>query len=516
MLKLHNSLTRTTEPLGQRNPSGPITFYTCGPTVYDVAHIGNFRSFLNADLLRRTLEFFGHEVIHVMNMTDVGHMTEDSSADGGGQDKMEVAAVRLKEAKKSGALPDGVEVDANDPYAIADYFAGRFLDDAKALGVRVVFDAEQFPERMPRPTDYIPQMIAFIQRLIEKNHAYVAEDGVVYFDTQSFPDYGRLSGNTLDTIRSGEGGRVDSQTQQVKKHPADFMLWKPDRQHLMRWDSPWGEGYPGWHIECSTMAIELLGEEIDIHSGGEDNIFPHHECEIAQSRCFTGREFFARHWFHTRFLMIEGAKMSKSAGTCYVLEDLLERGATPAAVRLELLRTHYRSNANFTFQGLKDAQRMIERWKRMEDWLNHHASVERPGPGPVESALEVFSEAIGHDLNVAGAIAALNGALAGIPFETESTSPPAEDGRGSGTWGDDLAALQKMNAVLGVLDLECEPPRTGGGMDEDAIEAKLVARAEAKANRDFAAADAIRDELIAAGIVIKDGPDGTTWTRSVG
>ena len=180
MLKLHNSLSRTTESLGQRNPSGPITFYTCGPTVYDVAHIGNFRSFLNADLLRRTLEFFGHEVIHVMNMTDVGHMTEDSSADGGGQDKMEVAAVRLKEAKKSGALPDGVEVDANDPYAIADYFAGRFLDDARALGLRVVFDAEEFPERMPRPTKYIPQMIAFIQRLIEKNHAYVAEDGVVY------------------------------------------------------------------------------------------------------------------------------------------------------------------------------------------------------------------------------------------------------------------------------------------------------------------------------------------------
>ena len=516
MLNLHNSLSRTVEPVAPLNHSGPLTFYTCGPTVYDVAHIGNFRSFLNADLLRRTLEFFGHEVIHVMNMTDVGHMTEDSSADGGGQDKMEVAAVRLKEAKKSGSLPEGVEVDANDPYAIADYFADRFLQDAKALGLRVVFDADEFPERMPRPTNFIPQMIAFIQRLIDDNHAYVAADGVVYFDTQSFPDYGQLSGNTLDTIRSGEGGRVDAQTQQVKKHPADFMLWKPDSQHLMRWDSPWGEGYPGWHIECSTMAIELLGEEIDIHSGGEDNIFPHHECEIAQSRCFTGRDSFARHWFHTRFLMIEGAKMSKSAGTCYVLEDLLARGATPAAVRLELLRTHYRSNANFTFQGLKDAQRMIERWKRMEAWLARHADVERVGPGPVESALGAFSEAIGNDLNVAGAIAALNGALAGIPIEAEAP-PPAPDGSaGSGTWRDDLAALGKMNAVLGVLDLEHEPVRAAGGMDEAAIEAKLVARAEAKANRDFAAADAIRDELIAAGIVIKDGADGTTWTRSVG
>jgi cysteinyl-tRNA synthetase len=208
--------------------------------------------------------------------------------------------------------------------------------------------------------------------------------------------------------------------------------------------------------------------------------------------------------------------MSKSAGTCYVLEDLLARGATPAAVRLELLRTHYRSNANFTFQGLKDAQRMIERWKRMEAWLARHADVERVGPGPVESALGAFSEAIGNDLNVAGAIAALNGALAGIPIEAEAP-PPAPDGSaGSGTWGDDLAALGKMNAVLGVLDLEHEPVRAAGGMDEAAIEAKLVARAEAKANRDFAAADAIRDELIAAGIVIKDGADGTTWTRSVG
>ncbi|MAV54999.1 MAG: cysteine--tRNA ligase [Phycisphaerae bacterium] len=516
MLKLHNSLTRTVESFVPLSPDGPVTFYTCGPTVYDIAHIGNFRSFLNADLLRRTVEFFGHEVIHVMNMTDVGHMTEDTSADGGGQDKMEVAAVRLKEAKKSGLLPDGVNVDAGDPYAIANYFADRFLQDAKALGVKVVFDADQFPERMPRPTDFIPQMIAFIERLIDKGHAYVATDGVVYFDTQSFSDYGQLSGNTIDTIRSGEGGRVDDATQNVKKHPADFMLWKPDAQHLMRWDSPWGEGYPGWHIECSTMAIEILGEEIDIHSGGEDNIFPHHECEIAQSRCFTGRQYFARHWFHTRFLMIEGAKMSKSAGTCYALEDLLEKGATPAAVRLELLRTHYRSNANFTFQGLKDAQRMIERWKRMERWLEQHASVQRAGPGPVESALRPFSEAIANDLNVAGAIAAMNGALAGVPMDSNPVVEDSESEPGLGTWADDLSALHKMNAVLGILDLECQASRSGGGMDENQVETKIAQRAEAKANRDFATADAIRDELIAGGIVIKDGPDGTTWTRGVG
>ncbi len=297
-LRLYNTLTKTTEDFVPLDPAGKrVTFYSCGPTVYDFAHIGNFRSFLNADLLRRTLELLGYEVEHVMNMTDVGHMTEDETDDG--EDRMEVASRRLQEAKKSGALPAAAgDIDPADPFAIADYYADAFVSDAKALGLLVVREAETRPELLPRPTRYIPQMIELVERLIDKGHAYVAGDGAVYFDVRSFPEYGRLSGNTLDGLREAAGGRIATVHQAVKKHPADFLLWKPDPRHIMRWPSPWGEGYPGWHLECSVMAQTLLAQDtggvIDIHSGGEDNIFPHHECEIAQTRCAMDAPAFAR------------------------------------------------------------------------------------------------------------------------------------------------------------------------------------------------------------------------------
>ena len=295
--RLYNTLTKREEVFEPLDPSRrAVTFYSCRPTVYDFAHIGNFRSFLNADVLRRTLELLGYEVKHVMNITDVGHMTDDTSADARGEDRMQVAARRLLEQKKSGKLPPGASanLDPNDPYAIADFYATAFLEDARTLGLKVAFEQQKHPELMPRPTQYIPQMIAMVKRLIETKHAYVARDGVVYFDVKSFPEYGRLSGNTPDTVRAGEGGRVDEANQAMKKHPADFMLWKPDLKHVMKWNSPWGAGYPGWHLECSVMAASLLGDQIDLHSGGEDNIFPHHECEIAQTCAATGNKSFAR------------------------------------------------------------------------------------------------------------------------------------------------------------------------------------------------------------------------------
>ena len=390
-LKLYNSLSReleTFEPLDKTGRN--VSFYTCGPTVYDYAHIGNFRSFLNADVLRRTLETIGYQVKQVMNITDVGHMTEDLSADGGGQDKMEVASSRLEEAKKSGSLPKGIEIDPGKPLEVASFYADAFLEDAKMLGLKIVLDFESNPTLMPRPTAYIKEMISMVQKLIEKGNAYVASDGVVYFDINSFPAYGELSGNTLQALRSGEGGRVDMQTQEIKRNPADFMLWKPDKSHLMRWPSPWGEGYPGWHLECSAMALAILGEVIDIHSGGEDNIFPHHECEIAQTCCTTDSPSFANYWFHTRFLLVDGGKMSKSKGNFYTLRDLLEKGVSPAALRLELIKTHYRSNANFTIQGLKDSQRQVERWHRLANWLNMHQEVEISENGPLFQAKEKF------------------------------------------------------------------------------------------------------------------------------
>jgi len=544
-MRLYNTLTKREEALEPLDPDGRrVTFYSCGPTVYDYAHIGNFRSFLNADVLRRALELIGYDVTHVMNITDVGHMTDDDVADGSGEDKMELAAKRLAEAKKSGKLPpEAKDVDPRDPYAIADYYADAFLEDAATLGLKIVTeDIKRHPERMPRPTKMIPQMISLVETLIDRGHAYVGDDGVVYFDVQSFEDYGRLSGNTPDKIRSGEGGRVDEATQSIKKHPADFMLWKPDPRHLMRWDSPWGEGYPGWHLECSVMALELLAGDsgtIDIHSGGEDNIFPHHECEIAQSCCASGATHFARYWFHTRFLIVEGEKMSKSKGNFFTVRDLLAKGASPAAIRLELIKTHYRSNANFTFQGLKDSQRMIDRWARVKEWLEGAGESGDGGgqPGPLVAVLPAFTEAISNDLNIAGAIGVLNEAVSkyspslegggkgvGGTSASDQLQDSASNGRsihaptpslgGRGSFADELAALEKMDSVLGVLTLARE---TAGGdeAEREVIEQKIAERTEARKNKDFATSDRIRDELLEMGIAIKDGPEGTTWSRIV-
>jgi cysteinyl-tRNA synthetase len=507
VVRIHDTLTGAAAELAPlAGSAGPVTFYSCGPTVYDDAHIGNFRSFLNADMLRRTIELTGVPVRHVMNITDVGHMTDDAQADGGGEDKMAVAGRRLLEAKKAGTLPAGASIDPSDPLAIADFYAARFLEDARHLGLKVAIEAERDPSIMPRPTRWVPQMITMVQGLIDRGHAYVARDGVVYFDVRSFPDYGRLSGNTLDALREGEGGRVTAENQAAKRHPADFMLWKPDAKHLMKWDSPWGAGYPGWHLECSAMAAGLLGEQIDLHSGGEDNIFPHHECEIAQSRCCHGKPSFARLWFHTRHLIVEGQKMSKSKGNFFSARDLFAKGVTPAALRLELVRTHYRVNANFTMQGLADCQRMVDRWARHAEALEATIDAGRAQgvaatPGPIETALEPFTAALCDDLNVARAIAALNEALA----KDHAAACPARE----------LKALRRMDSVLGVLERN-RPLASAGGDDLEAkVAALLERRAVARAAKDWAASDRVRDELAALGVQVKDGPSGTTWSRVV-
>ena len=273
----------------------------------------------------------------------------------------------------------------------------------------------------------------------------------------------------------------------------------------MRWPSPWGEGYPGWHIECSAMARMLLGDEIDIHSGGEDNIFPHHECEIAQSCCATGRPLFARTWFHTRHLQVEGEKMSKSKGNFFTARDLFAKGVTPAALRLELIRTHYRVNSNFTMQGLADCQRMIDRWSRHAESLGVGAGARRPDAakpaGPMERALTAFTEALCDDLNVARAIAAINEALA----QDHASACPARE----------LAALQRMDSVLAVLQRN-KPLASESSDDlESKVNELLARRAAARAAKDWPASDRVRDELQALGVQIKDGPTGTTWSRVV-
>jgi len=530
-LRLYNTLTKRLEDFVPRDPS-KVSFYSCGPTVYDDAHIGNFRSFLAADLLRRWVESplceiadgkggsskAPRTVTHVMNITDVGHMTDDDSADGAGEDKMEQAAKRLTEAKKSGKIPAGVSVDPNDPFQVARFYEGRFREDAKALGLKLAIEADKDPTLMPRATDNVPGMIALVERLISKGHAYaVGTPGsrVVYFRIKSFPGYGRLSGNTLDKLKEGEGGRIAAANQSQKEHPADFLLWKEDPRHLMKWESPWGWGYPGWHIECSVMSFERLARTagsslataevpngapiIDLHSGGEDNIFPHHECELAQSCCAFNAEPanapYAAMWFHPRFLMVEGAKMSKSKGNFYTPRDLFAKGIEPGALRLELIKTHYRSNANFTLQGLTDSQRMIDRWRRLGDLTIAHGEPS----ATTREALDAFATSMNDDLNISGAIAALN------TWSAKLERPSSGD----------VAAIRTFDGVLGVLSLERAKSTSsdigifvGGLAPDPTVIAKLEDRRAARAAKDFKKSDQIRDELLAMGYAIKDAPGG--------
>lgn len=516
-LHLYNTLTKRKEAFAPADPS-LVTFYSCGPTVYDYAHIGNFRSFLVADLARRWMESplceIGgsagpRRVAHVMNITDVGHMTDDVAADGGGEDKMDAAAERLREAKKSGKLPaDATGIDPSDPRAIADLYTAAFLDDARTLGLKVAREVEGDARVMPRATEHVRAMLEVVVDLIEKSAAYRAGPAV-YFRTSRFPEYGALSGNTLDKLRAGAGGRVDDANQASKEHPADFLLWKADSAHKMKWDpdallgreTKLGEGYPGWHIECSAMSLEafraILGDEsiatIDLHSGGEDNIFPHHECEIAQSRAHTGAETFARSWLHTRHLMVEGEKMSKSAGNFFTIRDLLGKGFEPAAIRLELLKTHYRSNANFTQQGLKDSQRMVGRFR---DFVERAEASGDAGETDAE-ARDGFVRAMDDDLNTAGALGAIGSWMNRTPEPTRA----------------DAALMREFDVALGLLDLET--PGAGGGEDDAAIEALVKKRDEARANKDWAESDRLRDELAAMGVGVKDGPGGATWERVV-
>ena len=298
-LTLYNTFSKALEPFQPLKP-GEVKMYNCGPTVYDYAHIGNFRSYVFADLLRRYLEYRGLAVWQVMNITDVGHMVADAEE---GEDKVEASA---KEQKKT-------------PWEIAQFYTEAFLEDAKRLGFKE-------PMKRPKATEHVAEMVGMVKTLLEKGYAYESS-GSVYFDVRKFKRYGKLSGNTLRRLKAG----ARKEPAPGKRYPLDFALWIKKPGHLMQWDSPWGKGYPGWHIECSAMAMRYLGERIDIHTGGEDNIFPHHEAEIAQSEGATGRKF-ASYWLHVRHLLVNGEKMSKSLGNFFTLRDLLAKGHEPAAI----------------------------------------------------------------------------------------------------------------------------------------------------------------------------------------
>ncbi len=377
-LRLWNTLTRRMEEFTPLHPP-QVGLYTCGPTVYRYVHIGNLRTYLMADWLRRVLTALGYQVTHVKNITDVGHMRQDMVERG--EDKMIAAAL----------------AEGKTPAQIAAYYTAAFHDDEAALGI---LPAHIFPHA----TDHVPEMVALTERLLRRGHAYVA-GGNVYFAVESFPAYGQLSGNALDALL--EGVRVEPDP--LKRHPADFTLWKaaePGRP--ISWPSPWGAGFPGWHIECSAMSMRYLGEQFDLHTGGVDNIFPHHEDEIAQSSGATGQPF-VRYWLHAQHLLADGVKMAKSEGNAYTLSDIVARGFSPAAFRYLCATVGYRSRLNFTFRALRAAEHGLSHLARLLPSADPGAPAaplppDDPAAAPYRAA---FWAALCHDLHLPGALAAL-------------------------------------------------------------------------------------------------------------
>jgi cysteinyl-tRNA synthetase len=497
-IRFYNTLTHSTEAFVALEPPR-VTLYSCGPTVYDFAHIGNFRTFVFADLLRRFLQASGYQVDQVMNITDVGHMTEDDLADGGGEDKMEASARRLREAKKAGTPAADAINDPSDPYQIARYYAEAFVEDAQALGLAV---ADEYPQRMPFASDHVEGMKELVTRLIERDHAYVGADGVVYYSVESFPEYGRLSGNTLENLRTGSGGRVTECDLANKRHPADFLLWKPDEAHIMKWESPWGTGYPGWHLECSSMAMALLGRDtIDIHTGGEDNIFPHHECEIAQSCGATGASHFARYWMHARYLQVEGEKMSKSKGNFFTARDVFSGKVTgrpvhPSVLRFELIRAHYRAHTNFTTKGLMDGATTVRRWVEFGQRLEQEAGGQAAPVDPSHPVWEGFMQALSDDLNISGALGVV------LPWVSNCRDSAATA----------LGVFRRIDEVLNIARLPDQAADAEDGSAGEALDAAAACREldAARAAKDYAAADALRQQLIDGGYEVRTTPDGTT------
>jgi cysteinyl-tRNA synthetase len=442
---------------------GQARVYTCGPTVYNYQHIGNFRAFLFADTLRRVLRYNGFAVTQVRNITDVGHLTRDEVD--AGDDKMEVAAQRQNKT----------------PEEIARYYTDIFLRDAELLNLEPM-------EFMPRATDHIPAMIALIQRLISGGRAYVS-GGNVYFDVSTFPAYGKLSGNSVEDLIAGARVEVD----EYKRSPADFALWKAaGPEKIMRFESPWGMGVPGWHIECSAMAIQLLGEEIDIHTGGIDHIFPHHEDEIAQSEGATGRHF-ARIWMHNDFLQLPGdEKMSKSLGNFYTVSDLKEQGIHPLAFRYFTFQANYRTPLSLSWPALHGAQTALSRiWEAAAELHQSGECGEMTATG--ESYRARFHEAVNRDLDLPVAIAVLH--------ELLSTRLPA---------GEKLAILADFDRVLG-LDFLAMAERLS--YISDGERELLAKRADARLGRDWTRSDALRAQLAAGGLEVKDTPAGQRWVR---
>ncbi len=462
-MQFYNTLNRKKE-IFHPIQEGEVTLYTCGPTVYDFAHIGNFRAYIFEDLLRRFLEFSGFEVKHIMNITDIDDKT-----------------IRRSIEEKT-SLKD-----------FTDNYTQSFFDDVKTLNL---LSAHEYP----RATEFIKEMILTIQNLEEKGYTYTTGDGSVFFKISQFNLYGKLANLKPDQLISGD--RVEDDEYE-KEEGRDFALWKGYKPEDgdVSWDSPWGKGRPGWHIECSVMSTHYLGNHFDIHCGGVDNIFPHHENEIAQS-CAASGEAFVNYWLHNEHLLVDSQKMSKSLGNFYTLRDLLDKGFSPEAIRYTLISTHYRSKLNFTFEKVKSSQKCINKLLELKRRLQ---KVESEGESKGETSataimLKNFSKQLGDDLNISGALGELFTWVNGIFTELD------DDGLVCCEAEEALNALRKVDQVLGVLDCHSID------LNEE-VQNLIQARNEARASKDWAEADKVRDKLDTLGIILEDTPDGTIWKK---
>ena len=462
-LQLYNTQSRTLEDVipfdGKK-----VRFYTCGPTVYDFAHIGNFRTFIFEDLLRRTLLFFGNRVEQVMNLTDVDDKT-----------------IR-------GAIAKNISLDA-----FTKTYKDAFFEDLAVLNIQPV-------EHYPAATDFIPQMIKMIETLLSKNHAYIGQDKSVYFAIKRFPEYGKLSHLKLEDLQQGASERVNND-EYAKESASDFVLWKAydeTRDGGIFWDSPFGKGRPGWHLECSVMAQNILGDTIDLHAGGVDLIFPHHENELAQSECCSGK-LFSRLWVHSEHLLVNGKKMSKSLGNFYTLRDILQKGYDGTTLRFMLLQAHYRTQLNFTFEGLDAAKTTLT---RIHDFMVRVAGYQ-PQPGSswpkadavITCALDGFSKSLSQDLNISEALSYLFELIREVHAAIDAKLPSAKE----------IAlvqeAMQKIDSVLAVCTPKEEP------VPQDVLDL-VVARGQARKDKQWQRSDEIRAELQQKGYVVEDGPTG--------
>ncbi len=488
-LKVYNSLGRELQPFEPLR-EGFVGIYVCGPTVYGHSHVGHAKSYVSFDAIVRYLRYLGYTVRYVQNITDVGHLTDDADQ---GEDKVGMKARQM-----------GIE-----PMEVAEMYTRSYFEDMDALNVLR-------PDICPRASGHITEQVQMVEALLDGGHAYEVE-GNVYFDVGSFEGYGKLSGRSLDEMM--EGARVEARGE--KRHPADFALWKrAEEGHIMRWPSPWGEGYPGWHLECSVMSTKYLGQPFDVHGGGIENIFPHHEDEVAQAETARGEQF-CRYWLHNNMVTVDGQKMGKSLGNFITLKDAfageppVEKAVRPLVVRYFILTSHYRSPLDFSAQALEAAEKGLRRIENAVGRVRRALKAAGDEAGEpsdqvaslVKETREEFLGEMNNDFNTAGSL----GVLSIFTREVNALLDAGEPSRA------DLSALGGLYRELGGDVLGIVTPETGrregAGAERELVDALLGVREELREKQEFDLADSIRTRLDELGIEVQDGPEGPTWQR---